>query len=216
MTEESQDKSPEETIEDLYQQAVAGISQTPVETPAQATQTPQPTEQLPDALKDSDGHAKALNQQFNALRQEIAEERQAREKQASDLREQEDNRDFREAVDRLASKVKVPPHQRELVEGYLMAKAVNSKALSGLWQARGQNPTAFKQAIDALAQPLMDALAAKEEPQIAENQRALDDAMRSQTTSSATPAAETPDERIMKMGKGEFDAEWRKLKGDVW
>lgn len=204
---------PEDTIEQLYQQAVADIAP---QTPAAEPQSQQAPETLPDALTDSDAHNKAVVHQINALKQELMADRQERQKRDVKLQEDANRRDFQDAVNRLVEKANVPEAQKELAAGYLLQKATTSKALQGLWQGRGDKPEAFSKAIDALVPALQDALSIKLDPQIAENQRALDDAMKSQTTSSGTPPEESHEDKILKMDKGQFEAEWRKIKGEVW
>lgn len=206
---ESQDKSPETTIEELYQSAIAGMSSAPA-----TTTEPVRSEPLPDPSTDPDDHTKAVSERLAAIQQEFARDRQERQVERQRDQAERDDRDFHGAVKQLAEKAGLTEQQQDLAAGFLMQKASKSEALKGLWDARDKNPEAFKLAVDALASPLRDALAIKEDPQVVENQRALDDANRSQTNSEPAQTDET--DRIMKMSDGEFQREWAKLRGQVW
>ncbi len=207
---DSQEKTSEATIDELYQTAMNSL---PAQQPANITE-PVKSEILPDPVTDPDAHVKAVDQRLQTLQQEIAQDRQERQSERQRLQAQTDDRDFRDAVSRLAEKAGVSETQRELAEGFLLSKASKSEALQGLWKGRGQNPEAFNKALDALVSPLRDALAIKEDSQVAENQRALDDAMKSQTNSE--PTEEKPEDRLMKLSDSEFEAEWNKIQGRVW
>ncbi len=206
---ETQDKAPEATIEELYQAAKASMQQ-----PATQTTEPVRTETLPDPVTDPDAHVKAVGQHLQTLQQELAQDRQERAAEKQEAQAAANERDFRDAVSKLAEKAGVPEHQRELAEGFLLQKASKSEALTGLWNSRGSNPQAFAKAIDALVTPLRDALAIKEDSQVTENQRALDDALKSQTTSE--PPAEKPEDKFMNMNDAQFEREWARLRGQVW
>ena len=211
MTNETQDKAPEATIEELYQSARADMTST--ETPAQTTE-PVKSETLPDPVTDPDAHVRAVDKRLQTLQQEIAQDRRERLMERQRTQAQTDDRDFRDAVSRLAEKAGLPDAQRELAEGYLLSKASKSEALKGLWKGRSQNPQAFDKALDALVSPLRDALAIKEDSQVAENQRALDEAIKSQTNSE--PPTEKPEDRLMKLNDSDFEREWSRLQGRVW
>ena len=205
---ETQDKTPEATIEELYESAKANF-----QPPAQTTE-PVRTETLPDPVTDPDDHVKAVNQRLQSLQQEITQDRQERQAERQQAQAQADERDFRDAVSKLAEKAGVPEHQRELAEGFLLQKASKSEALKGLWNARGDNPQGFAKALDALVNPLRDALAIKEDSQVTENQRALDDALKSQTTSE--PPESKPEDDWKDLDDGQFERRWARLRGQVW
>ena len=208
---ETPSKDSEATIDELYQTAMNSLPAQ--QTPASTTE-PVRSETLPDPVTDPDAHVKAVDQRLQTLQQELAQDRQERQSERQKLQAQTDERDFRDAVSRLAEKAGVPDNQKDLAEGFLLMKASKSDALQGLWKARGQNPESFNKALDALVSPLRDALSIKEDSQVAENQRALDDALKSQTNSE--PPAEKPEDRLMKLSDTEFEAEWNRIQGRVW
>ncbi len=208
---ETQDNAPEATIDELYKTAMNSLPAQ--QTPAQTTE-PVRSENLPDPVTDPDAHVRAVDQRLQTLQQELTQDRQERQVERQRLQAQTDERDFRDAVSRLAEKAGVPEHQRELAEGFLLMKASKSDALQGLWKARGNDRAPFDKALDALVSPLRDALSIKEDSQVAENQRALDEAQKSQTNSE--PTAEKPEDRLMNLSDTEFEAEWNRIQGRVW
>lgn len=217
MTEETttQAQKPEESLEELYAQASASITK-----PATEEQLTQPQTQTgyeaapPDPVADSDAFRKWAAEQSAVTQNEIAKLRHERAQEAQSIKAQAEQRDFQDAVSRLAKDAEIPDEQRDLVEGYLMAKASRSEALRGLWEARAANPQAWGKALSSLTSEIRGKLAIQRDDQVAENQRALDDAMRSQ--SSTAPPEETEEQRVAKMNPQEFDQYWRRKIGRTY
>src|SRR5690606_4404019 len=101
----------------------------------------------------------------------------------------------------------------DLVEAGLLHKFVKDKGFQQMWQNRNSNPAAFKKAKAILANEMRNRFAMKVDPQLAENQRAAEEASRG--VESKKGEEQSLEERLMKAPVGEFDMMIRQLRGST-
>lgn len=181
---------PEQTLESLYEEyQIAQPGPDPVAAP--------PTEQ-PPAGNDT----AAIHQELAAFRNELTAERRRK----ADEREQAD----------LISAVATLGKESELegkdliLRGYLIAKATDDQRLRALWEKRADNPAAWNKALKIMAGEVKKEFQVPN-PQLEENQRAMEESQRATTTSR--PPATTRDEEWMRKPDPDFQRDWARLSG---
>ncbi len=185
---------PKQTLEDLYDQYDVPVQPSVGETPA-AEPTAEP------AVPATDDNAAILSK-LAKLEAENAANR------AEALRRTEDA-DLNRAVDFLEREAELKD-KKPILKGFLIAKASEDQRLRALWNSRAEKPKAWRQALEILADEARQIFAVAN-PQLEENQRAMDESQRAQSTSA--PPAEKPEDKVMGMKDPEFDHFWAKLTG---
>ena len=197
MTEETKaqiEQKPSEaestqTLESLYDEYNVGVSE-----PEVAAPTP---EQQP-----AGDNAAAIQAELAAIRQELAANKAAE-------RVANEEADLRNAVAILGAESGLEGKE-SVLKGYLIGKATEDQRLRTLWENRSKNPKAWKKALEILGSEVKDELSIPN-PQLEENQRALEDSQR--TSSASPPPATSAEERLMKLNPAEFANEWARLAG---
>lgn len=94
------------------------------------------------------------------------------------------------------------------VEGFLHTTYNRDKNFQKIFDNRKQNPGAYEKALSILSGEIKAKASVKQDPQIAENTRALEQLQRS----SRSGAQETEADRVKGMSASEFDHYWENLK----
>jgi len=168
---------------------------------------------IPDPVADVDGFKGYIVGFEKKLAAAQSEVRKAQERLAQKERElaiQAEERDFRGVAEEIAQKAGV---DGDLVEAGLLHKFVKDKGFQQMWQNRNSNPAAFKKAKAILANEMRNRFAMKVDPQLAENQRAAEEASRG--VESKKGEEQSLEERLMKAPVGEFDMMIRQLRGST-
>jgi hypothetical protein len=201
MTEETTQDAPTEqapaeapqTLESLYNEYnVQPQAQEPVQ-----PQQPVTTEPQPDP---NDGTA--IQQEISMFRQELAAERQRTAAKT-------DEADFSNAVATLSKDAGLEGKDT-MIKGFLIAKASEDQRLRTIWEKRTSNPQAWDKALKILADEVKDNFKVPN-PQLEENQRAMEESQRAQ--SSTAPPTQKPEEDLMRMNNAEFSHYWGRLAG---
>lgn len=95
-----------------------------------------------------------------------------------------------------------------LVEGFLHTTYNRDKNFAKIFDNRGQNPQAYEKALAVLSGQLKAKTSVKHDPQITENNRALEQLQRS----ARTGARESIEDTVANMSASEFDRYWERLK----
>jgi len=183
---------PKQTLENLYDEYNIG-TESPGPTPAaepKAEQTP--------ATND-----------VAAIHTEIADLRREREAEKAERIRIEEEADLTKAVATLGKEANIEGKE-PLLKGFMIAKAAEDQRLRALWNSRKSNPKAWKTALKILADEVKEEFQVAN-PQIEENQRALDESQRAQT--SVAPKQPGSAEKVMSMNDGEFSQFWGRLAG---
>ena len=188
MTEQttSQEQEPgKQSLEDLYGELEIKEPQ----------QQPQPQE-----TKLSVGNDAAILEEIRSLKAEMAAEKETR------ARNQE-NSDFKDAVATLAE-VSGLKGKETLLKGLLLGKASEDERLRKLWENRAENPKTWESALGILAEEAKSAFVVTD-PQLEENQRAMDESQRSR--SAVAPETPSKTDELMKMPDGQFQQVWQQI-----
>lgn len=195
MTEETtvEQKPPEApTLESLYQEY--NVQPTGEQPPPQQTSS----EQTPPEKED----AAAIQQEIARFRQELAAERQTK----AAVAEQED---FQHAIAAVSQEAELEGKDT-VIRGYLIAKAHEDERLRALWDKRKENPQAWSKALKILAGEVKKEFAVPN-PQLEENQRAMEESQRTQSTTAPPPKSKEED--VLRMSQAEFSQFWGRLAG---
>lgn len=189
MTEEtqSQEQPPEKpTLESLYKEFEPKI----------------PAQQQPQAAQPSApaGNDNAILSEVQALKAEIEAEKTARNRDKED-------KDFQSAVAKLAKSAGLTGKDTTL-KGFLLGKAHEDERLRSLWENRSIAPKTWESALELLAEEAKSQFVVTD-PQLEENQRAMEDSQRSK--SATAPPASTQEQDVMQMSDGEFEYAWQSL-----
>lgn len=186
MTEQTQGQEPvKKTLEDLYAEFDPQPKETVTQTPVQ-----------PNTVENGD----ALMKEIQSLKAEIAQDKQAR------AQEQEE-KDFTNTVAALA-KASGIKGKETLLKGYILAKASEDIKLRSLWEGRKEQPKIWDEALLVLAEQAKAELTTID-PQLEENQRAMDASQQRHT--STAPQATSEDLEILKKSDMEFQQYWQSL-----
>lgn len=213
--------APKRTLDDIYRDfpgAVQAQQQTPpVQSdiqppPAPAPITHVPPETVPDPVTAPQDYAKWVAQQQADIKRQVTEmsARQALERE--EARRTVDKADLTSAVDFISDGIQAA--DKDLVRGYLYSKAEDDKRLAQLFNNRRSNPSAWDAALSVLKDDVRQKFAARTDPQLVENQAALDNAMRNASTTA--PAKDDVQTSLMKKSHGDFAREWERIKAGVY
>jgi hypothetical protein len=153
-------------------------------------------------LKPPEKAETAILAEVASMRQEFAADKARRTQDA-------DEADIKQAVDTLGKEAGIKGKE-SLLRGYLIAKATEDQRLRALWEGRGQNPTAWNKALKILSDDVKGEFSVPD-PQMEENQRAMDESQRAASTS--LPVTAKPEDRVKQMNPAEFAQFWGGLAG---
>lgn len=196
MTEETtvEQKPPEApTLESLYQE----YDVQPGEPPPQQTSP----EQTPPVKED----AAAIRKEIAGFRQELAVERQHK----AIATEEAEEADFQHAIAQVGKEAELEGKDT-VIRGYLIAKAHEDQRLRAMWDKRKSNPQAWNKALKILAGEVKKEFAVPN-PQLEENQRAMEESQRTQSTTA--PPATSKEDEVLRMSQAEFSQFWGRLAG---
>lgn len=188
---------PQQTLEDLYNQYNVGVQEQPTGAPPAVEPTPEPTPGTDDVT---------------AIRHDLAQFRAEREADRQSALQREEESDLKQTVATLSKDAGIEGKE-SLLRGYLIAKATEDPRLATLWNARKTNPGAWNKAVGILAADVQQAFSVAN-PQLEENQRAMEESQRTQSTSA--PTAPEPEKKVMEMPDGDFQRFWDRLSGKVY
>ena len=203
-----QSESEAETLDDLY-----GDFQAPQQTPpvqsTQQQQEPQPQQvvqpsitKTPDPVTEPEAFAQSqtfLSQELSALRSQFTEVTQQLSQERDNVASKTEERDFHNLADEIA---KSSGLDTDIAEAGLLHKFVKDSTFKHIWNNRNTNPQAMKKVKTILTNEMKTKYAMKTDPQIAENQRALEEANKG--ASSSTKSDESIEDRVAKMDNREF------------
>lgn len=165
--------------------------------PAETTQPVNVSEQAPEKKSEA-----AIQDEILAFRRELAAERERKAVEAEQA-------DLNNAIAKLEKESGLKGKDTVL-RGYLIAKAHEDARLKTLWDKRSANPQAWEKALRILGNEVRKEFAV-ENPQLEENQRAMEESQRAQTT--AAPAKDSPEAEVMRMNPANFAQFWGRLAG---
>ena len=110
--------------------------------------------------------------------------------------------DIKAAVESISSKVE--DSDPLMVELYLEKRARENEGFKSIWDNRAKNPKALNKALGAITNELKGKFSIKADPQLAENQRAIQQSQTSNTSNK--PAYNNSIEETL--GAAQSDAEW--------
>jgi len=192
---ENTEESP--SIEDLANEFQ------PSPTPTQQEPTVDQNLARPDPTLDPDGYANYVDQQNALLKQQLEQLSNSFNATTQQKAYEQAKADLNKAVDIMGSKLEGV--DRDLVEGVLHTKYNNDPSFQKIWDNRAQNPSAFERALGVIAEQYQGKFVAKQDPQLTENQRAVNDLMKS----SGNPSEPEPvSDKLAKADDNDFDRAW--------
>lgn len=134
--------------------------------------------------------AAQTNNALHQTRTELTQMQQALQRQRVEA-------DIKSAVGKITEKAGIEP---EIAEVALEAKARKDPRFLAVWNNRDKNPKAFEAAIAAVAQEFQSKYTVRQDPQLAENQRAIKASQQQMATTTKANAQDewasmTPSER---------------------
>lgn len=159
--------------------------------------SPQPPTAEPKPAPESNA---AIQDEIKKFRQELQADRAQKQADA-------EQKDFNSAVAELAKEADLKGKD-SLLKGFLIGKATEDERLRTLWEKRAENPQAWSKALKILAGEVKEAVAVPN-PQLEENQRAMDESQRAGT--STAPVPPKPGDDVMRMNEAEFAQYWARL-----
>lgn len=207
-TPETTQLSPTEQVyKDFGIEEQAASFQPENKTPA----TQQTTQQQAPALKAPDpfdpnfpayqaqlaNGVSSLNQALQATRTELGTLRQ-------ELHHERTEADIKRAVGTIAEKSGLDPKFAEVA---FQLRAKEDPRLLQIWKNRAQNPAALSKALEAVATEFKQTYTVKQDPQLAENQRAI----RASQQQMATTTKETDQDKWASMTPGDRQREVQKM-----
>lgn len=152
--------------------------------------------------------------QWNSYQQQQSQHQAALQGQLQDLNSKLDQydqervgnqvrADIKSAVDQVSKQVE--DSDPLMVELYLEKRARENQGFRSIWDNRANNPNALNKALSAITNELKGKFSVKADPQLAENQRAIQQSQQSSNTSNAPVYNNTIEENL---GSAESEAEW--------
>lgn len=202
-TSQKQEPSESVSLDELYGQFTQETR------PSQSTQQRQSEEQprtsynIPDPVSDAEGFKGYMGNIQNELAAARSEARKASDELQAERQKvavQTEEREFRNVAEEIAKKAEV---DADLVEAGLLYKFVKDGNFQQMWQNRNSNPNAFTKVKSVLGQEMRDRFSTKVDPQIAENQRAAEEATKNAV--DKRQEEKSADDKAMSMTGAEFD-----------
>lgn len=203
------------SLDDVYKQfnveAEAELFRAQAPQPQQPQQRQQPEERapvIPDPALDPDGYKtyemgrikdhQALRQTLDGVAGQLNAITQAAARQREEA-------DIKQAVGYIKEKIGGEVDD-DLIELALGKEARSDPRFLKLWENRHKNPKAWSAAQEAVANKWANKFAAKVDPQLAENQRAMKQAQKTSATTQSKSGGEWDN-----LSPGEFQKRWDSL-----
>lgn len=208
VTQVTEQAPASETLDDIYKSIETQARQfTQATAPIQPQAEPAKpaTLEVPDPVTDPDNYRRFVTElhgttsKTQAQLRQFEQERQQMMQAETQRRERED---ITRAVDYVRKKADLDP---DLIEGAFIAQAFKDQRFAELFSRRYEMPDKWEKAVSVFAQNLGNKYAAKADPQLAENQRAI----KAYRGASHEPAV--VDDPLLSASAGDFDAAWAKL-----
>jgi len=178
------------------------------QTPAAPAQQPvqsQPAPKVPDAFDPNFGaHQEALVKNVSSLHDTVSKTLHEINAMKMDAIRQRTESDIKSAASLIAEKAGIKPKVAEVA---MEVKAREDARFRAIWNNRQSNPKAYNAALEALAMEAAQEYAVKQDPQLAENQRAMN-ASRNQM---ATTQKQTQNDEYAAMSPAERQARIQQL-----
>ncbi len=200
------------SLEDIASQFAAPAAPAPAYEPQQtppAQSAPAVAPSMPDPVADPEKYAAWQAEQFTALNQQVSSYTQAFEQERAQRASEKEKGDIRAAVDTISADLDAANPMA--VEGFLHYKYVHDPAFQRIWANRDSNPAAWNKALGVLSQEYKQSMTTVVDPQLAENQRALEQSYRGVNTGRAPANADR--QRWAEMSDDDFDNEWDRMSG---
>lgn len=172
------------------------------QSPQPAQQTPAPAPKVPDPFSPEFAeYQKALTQSTVATQSALHAVTQKLSALERSLQQKAVDADIKSAVSVITDEAKIDP---TIAEVALEAKARQDPRFLNIWNNRSKNPAAYNAAVKAFAKECSERYTVRQDPQLAENQRALKVSQQQMATTTRTSpndewAAMTPSERQAKV-----------------
>jgi hypothetical protein len=202
------EEAKEQTLEDVYskfnvEEAAQEFTAKPVVEKPVVREAPV----VPDPALDVDGfrkwagniavHDNEIRQTLHSINERLSQAEQER------IRGQEEA-DLKAAVTKVKEKVDL---EDDFLEVALAHRAKRDPKFMNLWTNRSKKPEAWNAALEVVANDIGKKFSARQDPQLAENQRAMKVSRDQMATTQKTDA----NEKWSKLDAGEFQQEWNKL-----
>jgi len=203
MTDENNTPEPtEQTLDDVYNE----FNVEPQPTPAPSVNEQSSPQIMPDPITDLEGFSKYQVERNSKLEQQINDlSNQFQQTNNQALKAQEEQ-DLQKIITDLSPKMEgVNP---KMIKYALADKYNSDPKFASLWDGRTQNPSALNKALAAITPDLQKEFSIKVDSQVEADQRALDQATNSMT-SSTDEVSESA--KALGLGGNEFDAYMQKV-----
>jgi len=202
-TENQENGTPERTIEQIASEFNETVQQ-----PQQQAPVSESYATLPDPALEPERFAEAVQQENVALKTQVSDVNSRLSNFENNQKVETTKQAISSAVDQVNEVVKQDP---DIVESFLNVRYNNDKQFAKIWDNRDQNPSALKEALSVVSRDMQDKFAVVRDPQIAEDQRAINEATRSTNQSVSRDSVA---DKMEKLNDAEFDIEWNKLAGN--
>jgi len=202
------EEAKEQTLDDVYskfnvQEAAQEFTAKPVQQEPVKREAPV----VPDPALDVDGFRKWAGNiavQDEQVRQSLYSINDRLEKQEQERVRGQEEADLKAAVSKVKEKVDL---EDDFLEVALAHRAKRDPKFMNLWVNRSKKPEAWNAALEVVANDIGKKFSARQDPQLAENQRAMKVSRDQMATTQKTDA----NEKWSKLDAGEFQSEWNKL-----
>lgn len=206
------EEAKEQTLEDIHKQfnVEEAASEFQARPAQQQQQRQEPQRQdlvVPDPTLDTEGFKKymsGIQSQDAEIRQSLYSINDRLEKQEQERVRGQEEADLKAAVNKVKEKVDL---EDDFLEVALAHRAKRDPKFMNLWVNRSKKPEAWEAALNVVANDIGKKFSARQDPQLAENQRAMK-VSRDQMATTQKPDA---NEKWSKLDAGEFQQEWQKL-----
>lgn len=204
------------TLESVYAEFnIEGEQKPPAKSEAPASApatTPAAPPKLPDPVSDPDGFSAWQVQQLqsqNALQKQVQDAMHTIRSQEEMAQAAANERELSAIVDQVHKQLDGVPHK---IVKYALADRYDTDArFRAIIDGRKANPAALNKALAAVAPEIARDLNVRADPQIAENQRALNEATASMTSRAPDADARAAQAKMLEMSGGEFDHSWNRI-----
>lgn len=198
----------EQTLDDVYskfnvQEAAEEFTAKPVQQEPVKREAPV----IPDPALDVDGFRKWAGNiavQDEQVRQSLYSINERLERNEQERIRGQEEADLKAAVSKVKEKVDL---EDDFLEVALAHRAKRDPKFMNLWTNRSKKPEAWNAALEVVANDIGKKFSARQDPQLAENQRAMKVSRDQMATTQKVDATE----KWAKMDSGEFNQEWNKL-----
>lgn len=212
--EQSTEAAP--TLNDVYAEFNVAAPQ-PTQTQTVQNNAPQPSPEpasateLPDPLQDPAGFAKAVAAENAALRQAIGDLHSNQQMSLAQAQKQTEQADLTTHVEAISKELGGAMDQ-DLIETHIGLLYRKDERFAQLWNNRGNNPALVAKAMAAVAANLKKSTTGRQDPQLAENQRALTEATKKGAVKSQRDSAHVEkDKAMLDLGDSAFENEWQRM-----